>query len=88
MAHMSEPVDKSTPSKEDRFRVLQKWQGRVIEVGDKSFLAHLVTFCGEGPDQEAEIFFEVAKYDHGLIEPGAMFYWSIGDLIRPTGTLT
>jgi hypothetical protein len=71
---------------QEHFRTLQKWEGYVIEVRKDTFLARLTPIVGEGLDQEAEIYLEeIEKDDHALIEPGAVFYWSIGYLDRPSG---
>lgn len=70
------------------FQAMQKWEGHVTQVGADTFTARIVRIVGEGPDQEAEIYKEeVASDDHALIEPGAVFYWSIGYLDRPSGRL-
>jgi hypothetical protein len=70
----------------ETFNVLQKWEGVVTEVLDDAFVARLIPIVGEGPDQEAEIYLdEIETGDQDLIEPGAMFYWSIGYLNRPSG---
>ena len=58
----------------------------MIEVGEDTFLARLTPIVGEGPDQEAEIYLdEVDEEERSLIEPGAVFYWSIGYLDTPSG---
>jgi hypothetical protein len=73
----------------DRDKVIQKWEGYVIEVEQDTFRARLVPIVGEGSDQEAEIYLEeVEKEDRALIEPGAVFYWSIGYLDRPSGRIS
>jgi len=78
------PPRLSTPKK--KFRVLQKWEGYVIEVEQDTFFARLVPIVGEGPDQEAEIYLEeIEPDDRILIEPGAVFYWSIGYSDKPAG---
>lgn len=70
------------------FRAIQKWQGYVIDLGEDKFTARLVPIVGEGPDQEAEIYVEeIDRDDRALIEPGAVFYWSIGYLDGPSGRL-
>lgn len=77
----------SRPTRE-HFRALQKWEGYVIEVREDTFLARLVPIRGEGSDQDAEIYIEeVEEADRPLIEPGAVFYWSIGYLDKPSGRL-
>lgn len=73
---------------QEYFNAVQKWEGYVIEVGQDTFRARLVPIIGEGPDQEAEIYLrEMKEEDHTLIKPGAVFYWSIGYLDRPSGRL-
>jgi hypothetical protein len=75
------------PAKE-YFNAIQKWEGFVIEVTEDTFIARLTPIVGEGPDQEAEIYLdEVKPDDQSLIEPGAVFYWSIGYLDRPSARL-
>ncbi len=74
------------PSFTDSFKAIQKWEGYVIEVYEETFLARLIPILGEGADQEAEIYIEeVEPVDQVLIEPGAVFYWSIGYLDKPSG---
>jgi hypothetical protein len=76
------------PDAQEFFQAMQKWEGHVIEVGRDTFSARVVPIVGEGPDQEAEIYIqEVSPDDRVLIEPGAVFYWSIGYLDRPSGRL-
>lgn len=70
------------------FRAIQKWEGHVTRVGQDTFHARLVPIKGVGSDQEAEIYLdEIKEEDHSLIELGAVFYWSIGYLDRPSGRL-
>lgn len=50
------------------------------------FLAHLKPVGGESGDLEAEIYLsEISEDDLPLVKPGAMFYWSIGYIIKSTG---
>lgn len=82
------PLVPPSPDGREYFRAMQKWEGYVIQVGKDTFTARLVSIVGEGPDQESEIYVEeVAPDDRLLIEPGAVFYWSIGYLDRPSGRL-
>ena len=68
------------------FRAIQKWEGYVLDVGTEVFRARLVRIVGEGPDQEAEIYIEeVDPDDRELLKPGAVFYWTLGYLDRPSG---
>lgn len=70
------------------FRAIQKWEGHVFEVGRDTFHAVLVPITGQGAELEAEINLEeIQDDDRTLIEPGAVFYWSIGYLNRPSGRL-
>jgi hypothetical protein len=51
----------------------------VQDVGEDSFRARLVDLARQAPDEEAEIYLsEVSDDDKSLVEPGAIFYWSIG----------
>jgi hypothetical protein len=76
----------SWPIVREFFQAIQKWEGYVVAVGQDTFRALLIPIKGEGPDQEAEVYIEeVAQDDRALIEPGAVFYWSIGYLDRPSG---
>jgi hypothetical protein len=75
------------PQARESFDVKQKWEGYVLEVGGETFLARLVPLIGEGTDLEAEIYLEeIDEEDRQLVTSGAIFYWSIGYLKRPSGT--
>lgn len=66
--------------------VLQKWEGFVIAVDAETFTARLTTLTGDEGDQVAEIYNdEIDDEDRALLEPGAVFYWSIGYLDKPSG---
>jgi hypothetical protein len=75
------------PNGHERFQAIQKWEGQVISVGKETFSVQLIPLVGEGaPQQETEIYLEdVDSSDRFLIKPGAVFYWSIGYLDRPSG---
>jgi hypothetical protein len=85
-----ERLNEASPDRKPaRFIALQKWEGYVREVGERTFIARLVPLSGEAPEQEAEIYLEqVDEGDHALIAPGAVFYWSIGYSYRPSGKST
>ena len=87
--HNFRPMARIAPEEgRERFQALQKWHGHVLEVREDTFVARLTPTAGEGPEQEAELYVEeVAADDRWLIEPGAVFYWSIGYLDRPSGRL-
>lgn len=70
----------------ERFIVLQKWQGYVTGRAETTFRARLEPLTGEGPEQVAEIYVnEVDEQDQTLIEPGAVFYWTVGYHDKPSG---
>ena len=74
------------PQSQEYFNVKQKWEGYVLEVGQDTFRARLVPIVGEDADLEAEIYLaDVEEPDQVLVKPGAVFYWSIGYAIRPSG---
>jgi hypothetical protein len=74
------------PKVREYLLALQKWEGYVTEVGRDTFWARLSMVVGEGVDQDAEIYIEeVDLEDRALIQPGAVFYWTIGYLDRPSG---
>jgi len=63
------------------FRLLQKWEGFVLQVRKDAFVARLIDQNHDGPDEEAEIpLEEISEEDQALVQPGAIFYWSIGYL--------
>ena len=69
-----------------RFDAHQKWEGRVLDVDSSTFIA-IVTDAKGGPVEE-EVEFdleEVSPGDLGLVQPGAIFYWSIGYCTEPSG---
>jgi hypothetical protein len=68
-------LDKKQP-----FRVLQKWEGRVLQVSADDFTA-IVTDKTNPSNDDEEIVFDiedVSDDDRELVAPGAVFYWSIG----------
>lgn len=62
------------------FRRLQQWEGVVLRVGeDGSFLARLTDQTSSGDLEEAEFDSDdVPPADRDLLQPGAVFYWTIG----------
>jgi hypothetical protein len=80
------PATPALPKVHEYLLALQKWEGYVTEVGTDTFWARLSMVVGEGTDQDAEIYIEeVDLEDRALIKPGAVFYWTIGYLDRPSG---
>jgi len=74
------------PVGHERFIVLQSWEGCVLSVSPDSFVARLVDSKHIRPDEEAEFDVnELTEDDRELLEPGAVFYWSIGYYDKPSG---
>jgi hypothetical protein len=68
------------PGSTSRFRLLQQWEGTVLEATDSDFVA-IVTDLTESHRPEEEVTMsleEVPEADLPLVRPGAVFYWSIG----------
>ena len=71
----------------DRFVALQTWQCIVIKVYKDTFLARVVNLYDENIEDEEVEFFSEDLYDDDLelLEPGAIFYWTVGHLIKRSG---
>lgn len=68
------------------FAALQTWEGVVTDVGSETFVARLVDESGTAEDEDVELpLDEVSRPDISLVSPGAIFYWGIGYLDRPSG---
>ena len=73
---------------DEEFEVRQKWEGYVLDLSETTFSARLATIAGEGPELVAEIKLDaVDAADRDLVQLGAVFYWSIGYLKKPSGTI-
>jgi hypothetical protein len=61
------------------FESLQNWEGTVLSVDGKDFAARLIDQSQNSPNEEGIFSIaEVTPEDRVLIQPGAVFYWSIG----------
>lgn len=82
-----EPAVWPVPAPEkERFLALQRWEGTVLDSNEETFLARLHDLSSDGPDEEVELLMEdVPVEDRPLVERGAVFYWSIGHLVKPSG---
>lgn len=62
------------------FNVIQKWEGKVLEVGEETFTAELIPLKGEEGELIAEIYIDeqIDEDDLSLLRPGSIFYWTIG----------
>lgn len=71
---------------EDRGVALQKWDGVVTEVKEDTFIARLYDKTADSPEEEAELLIvDISDDDLPLITPGAVFYLSLGYIIKNTG---
>ena len=82
----NEVIRKSSGTKDDKFIMLQRWEGTVTKVSEDSFVARLSDLSQENLEEEAEIpIEEIPEADLRLVEPGAVFYWCIGYIDRVGG---
>jgi len=62
------------------FKMLQQWEGRVVGIGGSEFTAIITDKTN--PDVEGQLVTvdteDITPNEVSLIEPGAVFYWSIG----------
>lgn len=81
------PVVRRAPKRREHVVVHQQWEGYVESVSTSGFRALLVdTSGGEDSEERTEIDLdEVSDFDRPLIEPGAVFYWSVGYRVRTSG---
>lgn len=72
-----------------KFDLLQQWEGVVSEVSDDAVWAEILDLTN--PSNAAEVveipFAEFAVSDRPLLQPGSVFYWSIGYETSPGGTI-
>lgn len=70
------------------FRRLEEREGVILDpsVSEGSVRVRLVDPRGNAPDEEAEVDLEqFSPMDRRLVKPGALFFWSIGYVTRPSG---
>lgn len=72
---------------EDRFELLQKWEGQVESVSREQFVARLFDLTDPSRPVEVASFdvAELAAEDRPLLTPGAVFYWSMGYQVERSG---
>jgi hypothetical protein len=76
------------PKANEYFKTLQQWEGYVLGVSQDVFRARLIDVGGGQPDETAEVLIdEIEEEDRALIKTGAVFYWTIGYLDRPSGRI-
>ena len=69
------------------FRLLQEWDGTVVEVGEDEFTAELRDLTEPGTHREEATFdmADVCADDRPLLVLGAVFRWRIGYRMSATG---
>lgn len=83
VAPVSIPVA-SLPQAE--FDALQKWEGHVVSVSESEFTATLIDLTRPGVEEEAVLdLTELSEDDLPLVQPGAVFYWSVGYRVEQSG---
>lgn len=66
------------PESEAHAAVIHVWEGVVLSVDDGAMVVKLEDRSGNLPPHQAEISLEwVVDQDKDLVQPGAVFYWSI-----------
>jgi hypothetical protein len=70
-----------------RFEVLQAFEGTVTELTELGFVARLVDRTDPRRPSEYGDFDlqDVSDADQPLVQPGAVFYWTIGYRVHPWG---
>jgi hypothetical protein len=82
------PLDRNPPPLR-RFELLQAFEATVLEVSADSFWAELHDLSNpSNPPETVELpLSEISKPDQSLLQPGSIFYWSIGYETSPTGQI-
>ncbi|MGA2546963.1 MAG: hypothetical protein ABSF43_10470 [Rectinemataceae bacterium] len=71
------------------FKTAKKWECVVLQVNENDFTARLIDDSGDTEDSISTFSMdEVTRDDRRLVEPGAIFYWSIGYKENPSGVRT
>jgi hypothetical protein len=77
------------PRREETHQAFRQWEGVVEAVNDGEFEARLTALDSPSADDEFVTLetARVAQDDRSLIEPGAVFYWNIGETHTVDGQL-
>jgi hypothetical protein len=68
-----------TGKPQHRFRVLQKFEGTVLEISGQECRAVVRDLTSPGPVEEITFSIEeISESDRSLAVPGGIFYWSLG----------
>ncbi len=76
------------PEPREVFLVLQDWEGSVETIGSETFTARLRDRADDGTyvGEMAELpIADVSEDDQELLQPGAVFYLTVGRLVRESG---
>jgi hypothetical protein len=74
------------PASEERFWLLNKWQGQIVSVAKDSFQAQLFDLGDPTLNEQGEFWkTEVQPDDLPLVRPGTIFYWYLGFRDLPHG---
>jgi hypothetical protein len=76
-----------------RFQALQHWEGVVEQVTRDGFVARLIPLGlreTQATEERTEFSLDELSYesDRSLVEPGSVFYWTVGKAWNAAGTLT
>lgn len=76
------------PRREKTYDARRKWEGVVEKVDGDEFTARLRAIDDDVPDEVVALRIgRVSEEDRELIEPGAVFYWNIGESRTSDGQL-
>lgn len=82
------PIESARSPYVEVFQSLQEWEGVVLNISDSTFTARLVdVFDKDAPDEEADFLRQdLRNDDFKMLEPGAVFRWVVGYVIKKDGT--
>ncbi len=82
------PIESACSPHVEVFQSLQEWEGVVLAISDSTFTARLVdVFDKDAPDEEADFLRQdLRSDDFKMLEPGAVFRWVVGYVIKKDGT--
>jgi hypothetical protein len=79
------PITPKPLSRRDHVIINQEWEGYVEEVHGASFTAFLVNKTLHIRERTTFEFEEINDFDKDLVQPGNVFYWTLGYRVRPSG---
>lgn len=79
VVNLPQEIEPRREMPEAMLQPLQSWEGVVLDVRDSTFRVRVVDLTGDRPEEEMELEKEeLSDFDRELLEPGAVFYWTIG----------